>query len=88
MFESPVRSGLLPLRAWTETETGPQKSGNCKKLDQTAKDQSKGVGLGLFAVTRPVLNQSRPVLLKYHVLFYSTTFYSEIHSGCIRPIHT
>jgi hypothetical protein len=55
VFESPVRSGLLPLRARTETETGPQKSGNCKKPDRTAKDRSKGVGLGLFAVTRLVL---------------------------------
>jgi hypothetical protein len=55
VFESPVRSGLLPSRAWTETETGLRNLRKCKKPDRTAKDRSKGVGLGLSAVTRPVL---------------------------------
>jgi len=55
VFESPVQSGLLPLRAKTETETGLHKLKNCKRPDQTAKDRSKRVGLGLSAVTRPVL---------------------------------
>jgi len=55
VFESPVRSGLLPREAWTETETGPRKSRNRKRLDRTAKDRSAVVGLGLLAVTRPVL---------------------------------
>jgi len=58
VFESPVRSGLLPLRAWTETETGPHKSRNHKRPDRTAKDRSTVVGLGLLAVTRPVLTGS------------------------------
>ena len=55
VFESPVRSGLLPSRAWTETETGLRKSRYLKRPDRTAKDRSSVVGLGLFAVTRPVL---------------------------------
>ena len=55
VFESPVRSGLLPSRAWTETETGLCKLKTCKRPDRTAKDRSTVVGLGLFAVTRPVL---------------------------------
>jgi len=55
VFESPVRCGLLPLRAWTETETGLCKLRKCKKPDRTAKDRSKGVSLSLSAITRPVL---------------------------------
>ena len=34
VFESPVWSSLLPLRAWTKTETGPHKSKNWKRLVQ------------------------------------------------------
>ena len=58
MMHSVWKSGLVQsfaLEGWTETETSPQKSGNCQKLDQTTKDQSKGVSLSLFAVTRLVL---------------------------------
>ena len=55
VFESPVQSGLLPSRAWTETKTSLRKLKTCKRPDRTAKDRSTVVGLGLFAVTRPVL---------------------------------
>ena len=57
-----VRSGpVFHLQeAWTETETGLHKSKTCQRLDRTAKDRSTAVGLGLFAVTRPVLTGYGP----------------------------
>ena len=51
VFESPVWSGLLPLRAWTKTKTGPHKS-------QTGLQWSVSVFLQLQCSYKTGLHQS------------------------------
>ena len=55
VFESPVRSGLLPLRGLDWDRDRSLIFEMLERPDWTTKDQSNLVGLGLLAVTRPVL---------------------------------
>ena len=56
VLESPVWSGFLALRAWTETETSLPSSQNRKRPDRTTKDQRPWS----FSVFRPVLVLTGP----------------------------
>ena len=48
VFESPVRSGLLPFFGKTGTETSPSKSKTLKRPDRTGEDWSMLVFCGSF----------------------------------------